>query len=185
LGIKKGDVYNKKLLDENLYMNPNGVFSLYQDNGYLFSSITPIETQVEGDSIDIEIQVYEGKKAKINRVSVIGNTKTHDHVILREIRTLPGDMYNRSKIIRTQRELATLGYFNPEKLNVNPTPDPTTGTVDLQYVVEEKLSDQIEMSVGWGAQMFVGTLGLVLNNFSLRNIFKKECLLCHRSIIDI
>ncbi len=174
LGIKKGDVYNKKLLDENLYMNPNGVFSLYQDNGYLFSSITPIETQVEGDSIDIEIQIYEGKKAKINRVTVVGNTKTHDHVILREIRTLPGDMYNRSKIIRTQRELATLGYFNPEKLNVNPTPDPTTGTVDLQYEVEEKLSDQIEMSVGWGAQMFVGTLGLILNNFSLRNMFKKE-----------
>ena len=174
LGIKKGDVYNKKLLDENLYMNPNGVFSLYQDNGYLFSSITPIETQVEGDSIDVEIQVYEGKKARINRVSVIGNTKTHDHVILREIRTLPGDMYNRSKIIRTQRELATLGFFDPEKLNVNPTPDPVTGTVDLQYVVEEKLSDQIEMSLGWGAQMFVGTLGLVLNNFSLKNVFKKE-----------
>jgi len=174
LGVKKGDVYNKKLLEENLYMNPNGVFSLYQDNGYLFSSITPIETLVEGDSIDLEIQVYEGKKARINKVTVVGNTKTHDHVILREIRSLPGDMYNRSKIIRTQRELATLGYFDPEKLNVNPTPNPTTGTVDLEYKVAEKLSDQIEMSVGWGAQMFVGTLGLSLNNFSLRNIFKKD-----------
>lgn len=174
LGIKKGDVYNKKLLEENLYMNPNGVFSLYQDNGYLFSSITPIETMVEGDSIDLEIQVYEGKKAKINRVSVVGNTKTHDHVILREIRSLPGDMYNRSKIIRTQRELATLGYFDPEKLNVNPTPDPSTGTVDLEYSVAEKLSDQIELSLGWGAQMFVGTLGLSLNNFSLKNMFKKD-----------
>jgi len=95
-------------------------------------------------------------------------------VIMREIRTLPGDLYNRSKIIRTQRELATLGYFDPEKLNVNPTPDPSTGTVDLQYVVAEKLSDQIEASVGWGAQMFVGTLGLSLNNFSLRNMFKKD-----------
>lgn len=174
LGIKKGDVYNKKLLNDNLYMNDRSVFSLYQDNGYLFSSINPIETSVNGDSIDIEIQIYEGKIAQINRVTVIGNTKTNDHVILREIRTKPGELYNRSKIIRTQRELATLGYFDPEKLNVNPTPHPEDGTVDLQYVVAEKSSDQIELSGGWGAQMIVGTLGLSFNNFSLRNIFKKE-----------
>ncbi len=174
LGIKKGDVYNKKLLEDNLYMNERGIFSLYQDNGYLFSSINPIETSVNGDSIDLEIQIYEGKVAHVNRVTVIGNTKTNDHVILREIRTKPGELYNRSKIIRTQRELATLGYFNPEKLNVNPTPHPEDGTVDLQYVVEEKPSDQIELSGGWGAQMIVGTLGLSFNNFSLGNIFKKE-----------
>ena len=174
LGIKKGDVYNKKLLNDNLYMNDRSVFSLYQDNGYLFSSINPIETSVNGDSIDIEIQIYEGKIAQINRVTVIGNTKTNDHVILREIRTKPGELYNRSKIIRTQRELAMLGYFDPEKLNVNPTPHPEDGTVDLQYVVAEKSSDQIELSGGWGAQMIVGTLGLSFNNFSLRNIFKKE-----------
>ncbi len=174
LGIKKGDVYNKKLLNDNLYMNERGVFSLYQDNGYLFSSINPIETSINGDSIDLEIQIYEGKVARINRVTLIGNTKTNDHVILREIRTKPGELYNRSKIIRTQRELATLGYFDPEKLNVNPTPHPKDGTVDLQYVVAEKPSDQIELSGGWGARMIVGTLGLSFNNFSLRNIFNKE-----------
>lgn len=174
LGIKKGDVYNKKLLDDNLYMNERGVFSLYQDNGYLFSSINPVETSINGDSIDLEIQIYEGKVAKVNEVSIIGNTKTNDHVIIREIRTKPGELYNRSKIIRTQRELATLGYFNPEKLNVNPTPHPDDGTVDLEYIVEEKPSDQIELSGGWGARMIVGTLGLRFNNFSLRNIFNKE-----------
>ncbi len=174
LDIKKGDVYNKKLLDDNLYMNERGIFSLYQDNGYLFSSINPVETSVNGDSIDLEIQIYEGKIARINLVSVIGNTKTNDHVIIREIRTKPGELYNRSKIIRTQRELATLGYFDPEKLNVNPTPHPEDGTVDLEYVVDEKPSDQIELSGGWGAQMIVGTLGLSFNNFSLRNIFNKE-----------
>lgn len=174
LGIKKGDVYNKKLLNDNLFMNERGIFSLYQDNGYLFSSINPIETSINGDSIDLEIQIYEGKIARINRVTVIGNTKTNDHVILREIRTKPGELYNRSKIIRTQRELATLGYFDPEKLNVNPTPHPEDGTVDLQYVVAEKPSDQIELSGGWGAQMIVGTLGLSFNNFSLGNIFHKD-----------
>ena len=174
LGIKKGDVYNKKLLNDNLYMNERGIFSLYQDNGYLFSSINPVETSVSGDSIDLEIQIFEGKVAHVNRVSVTGNTKTNDHVIIREIRTKPGELYNRSKIIRTQRELATLGYFDPEKLNVNPTPHPEDGTVDLEYVVAEKPSDQIELSGGWGAQMIVGTLGLSFNNFSLRNIFNKE-----------
>ncbi len=174
LGIKKGDIYDKKLLDDNLYMNERGIFSLYQDNGYLFSSINPIETSINGDSIDLEIQIYEGKVARINRVTVIGNTKTNDHVILREIRTKPGELYNRSKIMRTQRELVTLGYFDPEKLNVNPTPHPEDGTVDLQYVVAEKPSDQIELSGGWGAKMIVGTLGLSFNNFSLRNIFNKD-----------
>jgi len=174
LGIKKGDVYNKKLLNDNLNMNERSIFSLYQDNGYLFSSINPVETSVSGDSIDLNIQIYEGKVARVNRVSVIGNTKTNDHVIIREIRTKPGELYNRSKIIRTQRELATLGYFDPQKLNVNPTPHPEDGTVDLQYVVAEKPSDQIELSGGWGAQMIVGTLGLSFNNFSLRNIFNKD-----------
>jgi outer membrane protein insertion porin family len=174
LGIKKGEVYDKKRLNENLFMNPAGVFSLYQDNGYLFSSVTPIETAVNGDSIDLLIQVYEGKIARINEVTVTGNTKTNDHVIIREIKTLPGDLYSRSKIMRTNRELATLGYFNPEKLNVIPTPHPEDGTVDLQYVVEEKPSDQIELSGGWGAGMIVGTLGVSFNNFSIRNFFNKK-----------
>ncbi|GAB4277249.1 MAG: POTRA domain-containing protein [Marinilabiliales bacterium] len=172
--IKKGDVYNQKQLEDNLYMNPNGVFSLYQDNGYLFSSITPVEVKIENDSIDIEMRVYEGKQARINEVKVTGNTKTNDHVIIREIRSKPGDLYNRSDITRTIRELATLGYFNPEKLDLSPTPDPVSGTVDLDYIVEEKPSDQVELSGGWGARMIVGTLGVSFNNFSARNFFKKD-----------
>ncbi|MFH2141420.1 MAG: outer membrane protein assembly factor BamA [Bacteroidota bacterium] len=173
-GIKKGDIYNQKLLDENLYMNPNGVFSLYQDNGYLFSSVTPVEIYVSNDSIDIEMRVYEGKPARVSKVTIVGNTKTNDHVVRREIKSKPGELYSRADITRTIRELAQLGYFDPEKLNLNPTPNPADGTVDLEYVVEEKPSDQIELSGGWGANMIVGTLGVSFNNFSAKNFFKKN-----------
>ena len=171
LAINKGDTYNKKILDERLLYDPNGVMSLYQDNGYLFSNINPVEVLIENDSIDIEMRIFEGRPAMINRVSLIGNTRTNDHVILREIRTKPGSLYKRSEIQRTVRELAQLGYFDPEKLDVDFQPDQIEGTVDLEYYVEEKPSDQIELSGGWGAGMIVGTLGLSFNNFSLQNIF--------------
>lgn len=175
LGIKKGDIYNQDNLDTKLFMNPNGndVSSLYMDDGYLFFQVTPTEVMVEGDSIDLEIRIYEGKQAIINRVTVVGNTKTNDHVIMREIRTKPGQLFSRSDIIRTQRELAQLGYFDAEKLGVNPTPNPAEGTVDIEYVVEEKPSDQVELSGGWGGGRVVGTLGVTFNNFSARNINKK------------
>ena len=172
LEIKHGDIYNQEFLDNRLFVDENSVSSIYLDNGYLFFSVTPVETSVDGDTINIEMRVYEGKQARIKNVTIIGNTKTHEHVIRREIRTKPGQLFSRSDIIRTQRELAQLGYFNPEKLNVNPKPNPVDGTVDLEYIVEEKPSDQIELSGGWGAQMIVGTLGLSFNNFSLRNFFK-------------
>ena len=172
--IKHGDIYNQELLDNRLFVDENSVSSIYLDNGYLFFSVTPVETSVDGDTINIEMRVYEGKQARIKNVTIIGNTKTHEHVIRREIRTKPGQLFSRSDIIRTQRELAQLGYFNPEKLNVNPKPNPVDGTVDLEYIVEEKPSDQIELSGGWGAQMIVGTLGLSFNNFSLRNFFKSS-----------
>ena len=174
LGIKKGDIYNQALLDDKLFVSEQSLSSLYLDDGYLFFNLTPVEVLVENDSIDIEMRLQEGKQARVNRVTVIGNTKTNDRVILREIRTKPGDLFRRSDIIRTQRELAQLGYFDPEKLNVTPKPDPTTSTVDLEYIVAEKPSDQIELSGGWGAQMIVGTLGLTFNNFSTRNFFNKE-----------
>lgn len=170
LGIERGDVYNQKLLDERM-MGENSVFSVYQDNGYLFSSITPVEVNIENDSIDLEMQVVEGKQARINKVTIDGNTRTNDHVVIREIRTRPGDLYKRSDIQRTIRELSQLGYFDPEKLNVDFEPDPEKGIVDLEYIVEEKPSDQIELSGGYGAGMIVGTLGLTFNNFSLKNIF--------------
>ena len=171
LGIKKGDVYNSKVLDEKLLYDPAGVMALYQDNGYLFSNVQPIEVLVENDSIDLEMRIYEGKQATINRVTLVGNTRTNDHVIMREVRTRPGSLYNRSEVQRTIRELAQLGYFDPEKLNVDFNPDPVSGTVDLEYTVEEKPSDQIQVSGGYGSGMFVGTLGVTFNNFSLRNIF--------------
>lgn len=175
LGIQRGDVYNQKLLESNLYMNMNGydVTSLYMDDGYLFFSVNPVELNVNNDTIDLEMQIYEGKQATINKVTVSGNTRTNDHVIMREIRTKPGQLFRRSDIIRTQRELAQMRYFNPEALNVIPTPNPADGTVDIEYVVEETSTDQLELSGGWGLGRLVGTLGVSFNNFSLRNIFKK------------
>lgn len=175
LNIKKGDVYNPEQLERNLYINEAGIdiTSLYMDDGYLFFSVTPVETHVENDSVDIEIRMFEGPQATINKVTVVGNTKTHDHVILRELRTKPGQKFSRADIIRSQRELSQLGYFDPEKMNVSPKPNPKDGTVDLEYTVVEKASDQIELSGGWGAGQLVGVLGLTLNNLSVRNIFKK------------
>jgi outer membrane protein insertion porin family len=175
LNIRKGDVYNMDLLQKKLNYNPSGmdISSLYMDDGYLFFSIDPNEVAVNKDSIDIELRMHEGPQAKINRITVQGNTKTNDHVVLREIRTLPGEKFSRSDLIRTNRELATLGYFDPEKIGMNPVPNPADGTVDIHYSVEEKPSDQIEMSGGWGGFFgFVGTLGLSFNNFSMRKITK-------------
>lgn len=174
LGIKKGNIFNQNVLDEKLMYDPNGVTFLYQDDGYLFFNVIPVEILVENDSIDIEMRIYEGKQAIVNRITITGNTKTNEHVIRREIRTKPGQLFSRSDIMRTQRELNQLGYFNPEKLDVNPTPNQLEGTVDIEYIVEEKPSDQIELSGGWGANMIVGTLGVSFNNFSAKNMFKKE-----------
>ena len=175
LGIKKGDVYDQSVLDQHLFMSQNNrdVSSLYMDDGYLFFSVTPVEINVEGDSIDFEMRIYEGKQARINKVTVAGNVKTNDRVIMREIRTKPGQLFSRADIIRTQRELAQLGYFDQEKLGVNPIPNPADGTVDIEYTVEEKPADQLELSGGYGANQLVGTLGISFNNFSARNFFKK------------
>ena len=174
LNIKKGETFDQSLLDQKLFMNPNGydISSLYMDDGYLFFNIQPREVNIHNDTIDLEIQMVEGKQATINKVTVVGNTKTNDHVIYREIRTRPGQLFRRSDIIRTQRELSQLGYFDPEKLVPTPTPNPADGTVDIEYRVEEKPSDQVELSGGWGGGRVVGTLGLSFNNFSMRNIFK-------------
>ncbi|MEJ2594334.1 MAG: POTRA domain-containing protein [bacterium] len=175
LGIRKGDVYNAELLETNLQFNPNGfdVSSLYMDNGYLFFNATPIETYVENDSIDIEIRIVEGKQARIKYVRVKGNEQTNDHVIIRELRVRPGQLFSRSDVIRTTRELANLRYFNPETIQPNIVPNVAEGTVDIEFQVEETSSDQIELSGGWGYGRIIGTLGLSFNNFSLSNFFKK------------
>ncbi len=174
LKIKRGDVYNQKELDANLNYNPNeiDISTLYLDDGYLFFQVVPVEVRVENDTIDIEMRIREGKQATINKVILKGNTRTNDHVVIRELRTRPGQLFSRSDIIRTTRELAQLRYFDPEKIVPNPIPNPNDGTVDIEYNVEETSSDQIELSGGWGYGRVVGTLGLSFNNFSARNIFK-------------
>ncbi len=176
LGIKPGDVYNQTLLEKNLFMNMDGpdISSIYLDNGYLFFNVDPVETSVENDSIDLEIRLYEGEQARINRVSIKGNTRTNDHVIMREIRTRPGQLFSRSDIIRSQREILQLGYFDQEQLDIVPRPNPADGTVDIEYRVKETSSDQIELSGGWGAGRIIGTVGLSFNNFSTRNFFNRE-----------
>ncbi|MBP6976841.1 MAG: POTRA domain-containing protein [Bacteroidales bacterium] len=176
LKIKKGDIYDQELLSTNLSFNLNGmdVTSLYLDNGYLFFSVDPVEVKVENDSIDLEMRIYEGKQARINKVTIKGNDRTNDHVIIREIRTKPGELFSRSDIIRTTRELAQLQYFNQEKINPVPIPNPSDGTVDIQYEVEETSSDQIELSGGWGYGRVIGTLGVSFNNFSLKNVFTRS-----------
>ena len=176
LGIKPGDVYNKKLLETNLNYNDKGfdVSSLYMDNGYLFFSATPVETYVGNDSIDMEIRVHEGKQARIDKVTISGNTKTNDHVVIRELRTKPGQLFSRSDVIRTTRELANLKYFNAQNIKPDIKPNPAKGTVDIGYNVEETSADQIELSGGWGYGRIIGTIGLSFNNFSLRNFFNKK-----------
>ncbi len=173
LKIQKGDIYNREYLETNLTFNLNGmdVSSLYLDDGYLFFNVTPVEVLIENDSIDLEIRIREGKQARINKVSISGNTKTHDHVIIRELKTRPGQLFSRSDIIRTTRELAQLRYFDPEKIVPDVIPNPEDGTADITYKVEETSADQIELSGGWGYGRIIGTLGLSFNNFSLRNIF--------------
>ena len=175
LRIKRGDTYNKRLLDTRLYQNPSGVdiSSLYMDRGYLSFYPDPVE-RVEGDSIDLEIRIREGRQYRVRNVTISGNTKTFDHVIRREIRTLPGDLFDRSEVMRSTQQLIGLGFFDPEKVGVNPTPDPRTGLVDLNYTVEEKPSDRLELSGGYGAGRLLLSLGLSFTNFSMRKFFDSK-----------
>ena len=175
LAIERGDVYNKELIDQKLTFNPKGpdISGLYMDDGYLFFRVNPVEVSVEGDSIDVEMRIYEGEQATIKNVIIAGNDKTRDHVIRRELRTVPGQKFSRTDIIRTQQRLSQLGYFDPEQISPTPLPNPADGTVDIEWKVVERSSDQIELSGGWGGAFgFVGTLGLTLNNFSVRNMLK-------------
>ncbi|MEZ5031748.1 MAG: outer membrane protein assembly factor BamA [Saprospiraceae bacterium] len=178
LQIKKGDVFNTELLESRLTFSMDGadVSSLYMDDGYLFFQADPVETSIDGDSIDLEIRLYEGPQATIDRVVINGNDRTHEHVIRRELRTVPGAKFSRSDIIRSQRQIINLGYFNQENMPINTPINPQRGTVDIEYTLEEKPSDQLELSAGWGGvnQGVIGTLGVSFNNFSMRNIFHPE-----------
>ena len=179
LGIKKGEVYNGVLLQERIADDSdpeaNDITNLYQNNGYLAVNINPVEVAVRNDTIDFEIRIIERNEFYFNHVTVVGNDKTNDHVIYRELRTRPGQKYSKRNVVRTIRELGQLGYFDPEQLAPNfKTVDENNGLVDLEYSVIEKGSSQIELQGGYGGGGFVGTLGLSFNNFSLRNIFNGE-----------
>ncbi|HET9825449.1 MAG TPA: POTRA domain-containing protein [Chitinophagaceae bacterium] len=179
LGIHKGDVYDIETLNKKLgtQLSPEGgdISSLYQDDGYLFFRVDPVETAVYNDTIDYEIRIAEGPQARIKNVTIAGNEKTKDYVIRRELRTVPGELFNRSEVIRSVRELSNLQYFNQEKINPGIVPNPDDGTVDINWTLEEKSSDQLELSAGWGGGIgLTGTLGVSFNNFSIRNIFHKE-----------
>ena len=176
LGIKKGDTYNKELLDKNLTYSETtlDISSLYMDDGYLFFQVNPVEVQVENDSIDLEIRMHEGEQARISNVSLVGNTKTNDYVVLRELYTRPGQLYSRSDVVRTVRELATLGFFNAETINPEIKPNYSDHTVDIEYSVEEAAADQIQLSAGYGYQMLMLQAGLQFSNFSMKRLFKKD-----------
>lgn len=177
LGIKKGDVFNPEELNERLEFSLDGrdISSLYMDNGYLFFSVDPKQIAVRNDTIDVEMRIYEGPQATIDRVTIKGNTRTHDHVVRRILRTKPGQKFSRSDIVRSQREIGNLGYFDPETLTMNTPVNYERGTVDIEYIMEERPSDQLELSAGYGGfQGLIGTLGVTFNNFSLKNIRNKN-----------
>ncbi len=179
LGIKKGDTYNGVLLEKRIAdkSKPDGddLTNLYQNNGYLFSNINAVEVKTANDTIDFEIRVTEGPVAYFNNITVVGNDKTHDRVIYRELRTQPGQKYSKEDLVRTIREIGQLGFFDPEAIDPKfKNVDPAAGTVDIEYNVVEKGSSQIELQGGYGGGGFIGTLGLSFNNFSARNMFKKE-----------
>lgn len=174
LGIKKGDTYNLKLLNERLQEDDDAVAKLYNDRGYLFFNVQPIEVAVENDSIDFEMRMYEGKPATINRIDIVGNTRVYEHVVRRELYTKPGQLYSQSDIMRSLRELAQMGHFDPEKLVPDIQPNPEDGTVDITYQLQTKSSDQIEFSLGWGATGLIGSLGLKFTNFAIQNLFNKK-----------
>lgn len=170
--MKKGDVYDQVAMEKRLTTDEDAVNSLYLDNGYLFFRLTPVETRIEGDSVDLEMRINEGRQASINKIIISGNTKTNEHVVRRELRTRPGELFSKSNIIRSVRELAQLGHFDPEKITPDIIPNPSEGNVDIHYKLVEKANDQLEVSGGWGAGMLVGTIGIRFSNFSMRNFFR-------------
>jgi len=179
LGIHKGDTYNLELMNKRLgkqlSIEGGDVSSLYQDDGYLFFHVDPIETAVYNDTIDYEMRMTEGPQATYGKITVSGNDKTKDYVILREMRTIPGEKFSRSDVIRTQRELSQLGFINPETINPQIVPNADNGTVDINWQVEEKSADQLELSAGFGGGIgLTGTLGVTFNNFSIKNILKRS-----------
>lgn len=174
LGMKKGDVYNQTLLNKRLTEDEDAVGNKYWNNGYLFYNLQPTEVNIVGDSIDLEMRITENQQARLNHVRINGNDRLYENVVRRELKTKPGDLFSKEALMRSARELASMGHFDPEKVNPDVKPDPENGTVDINWNLEQKSNDQIEFSLGWGQNGLIGRVGLKLNNFSIRNLFNKN-----------
>lgn len=174
LGMKPGDVYNQKLLNKRINEDEDAVSNLYMDRGYLFFNLIPLETNIANDSIDLEMMITEGPQARINKVIINGNDRLYEHVIRRELRTKPGELFDKSALIRSAREIAQTGHFDPESMDIQPKPNPENGTVDIELNLTSKSNDQIEFSAGWGQTGIIGKLSLKFTNFSMRNLFNPK-----------
>ena len=183
LGMKKGDVYNQTYLSKRLSQDEDAVGNEYWNNGYLFYRLEPTEVNIVGDSIDLEMRITEGQQAHINRVKINGNDRLYENVVRRELRTKPGDLFSKEALQRSARELASMGYFDPEAINPVPEPNYEDGTVDINYNLKQKSNDQVELSLGWGQTGVIGRVGLKLTNFSMANLFHRNRE--HRGIMPI
>ncbi len=171
LGIEKGDVYNQKLLNKRTTEDDDAVANMYMNNGYLFFQLIPTETRIEGDSIDLEMRIYEGRQARINKVVINGNDRLYEKVVRRELRVRPGELFSKQDLVRSAREIAQTGHFDPEKMDIRPEPNEEDGTVDIILNLESKANDQIELSAGWGQTGIIGKVTLKFTNFSIKNLF--------------
>ena len=174
LGMKKGDIYNQKLMRKRLSEDDDAIGNYYWNNGYLFYNLQPTEVNIVGDSIDLEMRIMEGQQAHISHVRIYGNTRLYEEVVRRELRTKPGDLFSKDAIQRSAREIASMGFFDPEKVNPDIKPNYEDGTVDINWELEQKSNDQLEFSLGWGQTGIIGKIGIKLNNFSMRNLFGKN-----------
>lgn len=183
LGMKKGDVYNQTLLNKRLREDDDAVGNAYWNHGYLFYDLTPVEINIDGDSIDLEMRIQEGPQAHISHVRITGNNRLYEKVVRRELRTKPGDLFSKDALMRSAREIASMGHFDQEKVNPDVKPNYEDGTVDINWDLEQKSNDQVEFSLGWGQTGVIGKIGLKLNNFSMANLFRKNKE--HRGIMPI
>ncbi len=174
LQMKKGDVYNQKLLTERTLTDDDAIGNLYYNNGYLFYNLDPVEVNIVGDSIDLEMRIFEGRQATINKVKINGNDRLYENVVRRELRTRPGELFSKDDLMRSMREIQQMGHFDPENIQPDINPDPVNGTVDIAFELESKANDQVEFSAGWGQTGVIGKLSLRFTNFSLPNLFKKN-----------
>ena len=174
LGMKKGDIYNQKLMRKRLSEDEDAIGNYYWNNGYLFYNLQPTEVNIVGDSIDLEMRIMEGQQAHISHIRIYGNTRLYEEVVRRELRTKPGDLFSKDAIQRSAREIASMGFFDPEKVNPDIKPNYEDGTVDINWDLEQKSNDQLEFSLGWGQTGIIGKVGIKLNNFSMRNLFGKN-----------